>query len=88
VGAYIGLRKIVPDFSHWPEEIPTMIYSLASIAFTIGLLLAWSMCRLAALADSGQNQPIAPYPQGDTSPRTTDYPDSEKGAVRSPGMAL
>ena len=30
-----------------------MIYSLASIAFTIGLLLAWSMCRLAALADIG-----------------------------------
>ena len=28
-----------------------MIYYLASIAFTIGLLLAWSMCRLAARAE-------------------------------------
>jgi len=30
------------------------------IAFTIGTLLAWSMCRLAALTDIGQNQPVAP----------------------------
>ena len=65
-----------------------MIYSLASIAFTIGLLLAWSMCRLAALADIGQNQPVAPYPRGDPSLRTTDHPNLEKGAVRRPGRAL
>ena len=44
-----------------------MIYYLASIAFTIGLLLAWSMCRLAARADIGQNQPVTPYPRGDPS---------------------
>ena len=59
-----------------------MIYYLASIAFTIGLLLAWSMCRLAARADIGQDQPVAPYPRGDPSLRTTDHPNLEKGAVR------
>src|SRR5215469_3207090 len=36
----------------------------------------------------GQNLPVAPYPQGDTPPRTTDHPDLEKGAVRRPRMAL
>ena len=59
-----------------------MIYYLASIAFTIGLLLAWNMCRLAARADIGQDQPVTPYPRGDPSPRTTDHPKLEKGAVR------
>ena len=64
-----------------------MIYFIG-ITFTIGLLLMWSMCRLAALADIGQNQPVAPYPRGDTSPRTTDHPELEKGAFRSPRLGL
>ena len=64
-----------------------MIYFIG-ITFTIGLLLMWSMCRLAALADIRQNQPVAPYPRGDTSPRTTDHPELEKGAFRSPRLGL
>src|SRR6516225_9300486 len=46
--------------------------------------------RTAAARDPlrGQNQPIAPYPRGDTSPRTTDHPELEKGAVRQPRLAL
>ena len=43
---------------------------------------------LPQTVDIGQNQPVAPYPRGDTPPRTTDHPDLEKGAVRRPRMAL
>ena len=46
-------------------------------------------CVKSTPPDIGQNQPVAPYPQGDTSPPTTNHPDlGERSRLTTPNGSL